>query len=87
MPDSFKKSLTEHILIKCANLRKHDEDTPPWQYSELMLHCLEANLDDRRTGYMYHNAFDRIYEDVRNEVVMKTAVGDNLTEQLNALIK
>ncbi len=52
-----------------------------------MLHCLEANLDDRRTGYMYHNAFDRIYEDVRNEVVMKTAVGDNLTEQLNALIK
>lgn len=87
IPDSFKKSLTEHILIKCANLRKHDEDTPPWQYSELMLHCLEANLDDRRTGYMYHDAFDRIYEDVRNEVVMETAVGDNLIEQLDALIK
>lgn len=87
IPDSFKKDLTEHILIKCANLRKYDEDTPPWQYSELMLHCLEANLNDRRIGYAYHDTLDRIYDDVRIEVVMETSVGDNLVDKLDSLIK
>jgi hypothetical protein len=52
-----------------------------------MLHCLEANLNDRRIGYAYHDTLDRIYDDVRIEVVMVTSVGENLIGKLDSLIK
>jgi len=87
IPDSFKRSLTERILLKCANLRKHDRGSLPWQYSELMIHCLEANLNDRRSGFAYHDALDRVYDDVRLEVTMETAVGDTLIDDLDTLIR
>lgn len=87
IPDQFKAYLTEQVFVTCIDLRKHDEGSLPWQYSELMLHCLKENLDDRRSGYVYHRALRDVYEDgVRHEVIAKAVTGESIVDELDDLV-
>lgn len=87
IPNYFKESLTEQLFITCGDLRKHDEGSLLWQYSELMLHCLEENLNDRRVGTTYHRVLQNVYEgQVRNEVIVSSHSGGGVAEELDDLI-
>ncbi|WP_148416401.1 hypothetical protein [Haloferax sp. KTX1] len=88
IPDQFKEYITNIIFQCCVDLRKHDEDTLPWQYTELMLHCIEENINDRRSASAYHRALETAYNsEVRHEVLAKSLTGGNLVEELDDLIR
>ena len=87
IPHQFKEYITDIIFQCFVDLRKHDEGSLLWKYTELMLYCLESEIDDRRSGHKYHRELRSVYDgEVRHEVVVKSMTGGDLVDELDDLI-
>ncbi len=95
IPMQFMAYLTESIFLSLLNLRKYDEGSTQWKYSQLMLHCLEENISGKRVDPSYQENLKQIYDGeygdrydygVRHEIVVKDTGTTDLLDKLDDLI-
>lgn len=87
--------LTESIFMLLLDFRKYDEGSLQWRYSELMLECLNKNINDRRADPTYLDNLNTVYNGdygsrhtygIRNEVIVKDTEMTDLVDELDDLI-
>lgn len=95
IPTQFKGYITE-IVFKCLlNLRKYDQESLQWEYSEFMLYCLDENMTGRRSNLTYRESLYQVYHGefggqheygVRHEIFTKDTQMTGLVDELDEII-
>jgi len=95
IPTQFMAYLTESIFLLLLDFRKYAEGSIQWQFSELMLECLNENINGRRSNPTYRNNLITVYNGdygdhytygVRHEVTVKDTEMTDLVDELDDLI-
>jgi hypothetical protein len=87
IPWEYKEKLSEKIFTTCVALRDNEEESLPWQYSKLMVNCVEEELNPARGGEAYQDAFNRVYQaSVRHEITTVAMTGGDISDELDELL-
>jgi hypothetical protein len=92
IPSRFKSSITHTLLDCCHDLYQHEKGSLPRKYGELMIHCIEEEMNSRREGEAYRHAFDEAYRNkkstgVRHELIMKTTKDIDFVGKIDGAIE